>query len=157
MREIILNILIFILFINLVMIIFPEGKTGKYCRIVIKLFLFIYIFNSLVLKAAISLDDFFDFNFDSMENQLSNKNYEREIRLSESEKSFISLINKDLYEGEEVIKDISLIFADEMKLTVKVYINKTLDMKEQDSLKSNISNIFKVDSENVEITFWVNN
>jgi len=135
------------------MIIFPEGKTGKYCRIVIKLFLFIYIFNSLVLKAAISLDDFFDFNFDSMENQLSNKNYEREIRLSESEKSFISLINKDLYEGEEVIKDISLIFADEMKLTVKVYINKTLDMKEQDSLKSNISNIFKVDSENVEITF----
>jgi len=135
------------------MIIFPEGKTGKYCRIVIKLFLFIYIFNSLVLKAAISLDDFFDFNFDSMENQLSNKNYEREIRLSESEKSFISLINKDLYEGEEVIKDISLIFADEMKLTVKVYINKTLDMKEQDSLKNNISNIFKVDSENVEITF----
>lgn len=153
MREIIINILIFVLFINLVMIIFPEGKTGKYCRIVIKLFLFIYIFNSLVLKAAISLDDFFDFDFNNTENQSSNENYKREIKLSESEKSFIALVNQDLFEGEEVIKDIILIFAEEMELTVKVYINKTLDLNEQDNLKANISNIFKVNSENVEITF----
>lgn len=153
MREIIINILIFVLFINLVMIIFPEGKTGKYCRIVIKLFLFIYIFNSLVLKAAISLDDFFDFDFKNTENQISNDNFIREINLSESEKDFLALINEDLFEGEEVIKDIKLIFAEEMKLTVKVYINKSLDIKEQDDLKASISNIFKVNSENVEITF----
>lgn len=153
MKEIIINILIFVLFINLVMIIFPEGKTGKYCRIVIKLFLFIYIFNSLVLKATISLDDFFDFDFNNTENTSSNENYKREIKLSESEKSFIALINQDLFEGEEVIRDISLIFAEEMVLTVKVYINKTLDLNEQDNLKANISNIFKVNSQNVEITF----
>jgi hypothetical protein len=135
------------------MIIFPEGKTGKYCRIVIKLFLFIYIFNSLVLKAAISLDDFFDFDFSNTENQVSNENYQREIKLSESEESFIALINENLYEGEGVIKDIILIFAEEMKLTVKVYINKSLDIDEQDDLKASISDIFNVNRENVEITF----
>lgn len=151
MKDMIINTLIFVLFINLVMIIFPEGKTGKYCKIVIKLFLFIYIFNNLILKATISLDDIFELNF--KENQLSSNNYEREIRLSESEKSFIAMINNDLYGGEEVIKDISLNFAGEMKLTVKVYINKILDIKEQDSLKNNISSIFNVSSENVEITF----
>ena len=65
----------------------------------------------------------------------------------------IALINNDLYGGEEVIKDISLNFTDDMKLTVKVYINRVLDIKEQDSLKINISNIFNVSSDNVNITF----
>ncbi len=153
MKEIIINTLIFVLFINLVMIIFPEGKTGKYCRIVIKLFLFIYIFNNLVFKATISLDDIFDLNFKNEKNQLSSKGFVREIRLSESEEDFIALINNDLYGGEEVIKDISLNFTDDMKLTVKVYINRVLDIKEQDSLKINISNIFNVSSDNVNITF----
>lgn len=135
------------------MIIFPEGKTGKYCKIVIKIFLFIYIFNNLVLKAAISLDDFLDFSFNSMESQESFREYEREIKLSESDKDFIASINENLYMGEEVIRDISILFASEMKLTVKVYINRALDMVEQESLKVNISNIFNVDSENVKITF----
>ncbi len=153
MKDIIINILIFILFINLVMIIFPEGKTGKYCRVVIKLFLFIYIFNSLVLKAAISLDDFFDFDFKNTENSISNENYKREIKLSESEQSFLALINKELFEGEEVIKELSLIFDEDIVLTVVVYINKTLSLDEEDNLKSSISNIFKVNIQNIRITF----
>lgn len=153
MNEIIINILIFVLFINLVMIIFPEGKTGKYCRIVIKLFLFIYIFNSLVLKAAISLNDFFDFDFKNTESSLSNDNYKREIKISESEQSFLALINEELFEGEEVIREIILIFDEEMVLTVVVYINKSIDSNEEDSLKASISDIFKVNSENIEITF----
>ncbi len=149
MREAIINILIFILFINLIMIIFPEGKTQKYCKLIIKLFLFIYIFNSIVLRGTISLDKFLDFSFKGIE--LSS--YEREISLVESEKEFITLINKDLYKGEEVIKNIKIIFTNEMELTVTVYLNHSLDLEEQESLKINISNIFNINSESVKITF----
>ncbi len=153
MRETIINILIFILFINLIMIIFPEGKTQKYCKLVIKLFLFIYIINSLVLRGTISLDEFLDFSFRSIDNSGYAENYEREINLAESEKGFITLINEDLYNGEEVIKNITLIFTDEMELTVRVYLNKALDMEGQEDLKINVSNIFNISSENVKITF----
>jgi len=149
MREAIINILIFILFINLIMIIFPEGKTQKYCKLIIKLFLFIYIFNSIVLRGTISLDKFLDFSFKGIEPS----SYEREISLVESEKGFITLINKDLYKGEEVIKNIKIIFTNEMELTVTVYLNHSLDLEEQESLKINISNIFNINSENVKITF----
>ena len=125
MRETIINILIFILFINLIMIIFPEGKTQKYCKLVIKLFLFIYIINSIVLNGTISLDKFLDFSLNSIESS----NYEREISLVESEKEFITLINKDLYGGEEVIKNIKIAFTNEIELTVTVYLNKPLDLE----------------------------
>ena len=149
MRETIVNILIFILFINLIMIIFPEGKTQKYCKLVIKLFLFIYIINSIVFKSTISLDKFLDFSFKGIESS----NYEREISLVESEKEFIKLINKDLYKGEEVIKNIKIVFTNDMELTVTVYLNQSLDLEEQENLKINISNIFNITSENVKITF----
>lgn len=149
MREAIINILIFILFINLVMIIFPEGKTQKYCKLVIKLFLFIYIINSVVLKGTISLDKFLDFSFNSIESS----SYEREISLVESEKEFITLINNDLYKGEEVIKNIKIAFTNEMELTVTVYLNKPLDIAAQENLKINISDIFNINNENVKIHF----
>ena len=149
MRETIINVLIFILFINIIMIIFPEGKTQKYCRLVIKLFLFIYIINSIVLRGTISLDKFLDFNLQGVKSQ----DFEREINLAESEKNFIELINKDLYEGEEVIKNIKIIFTEDMELTVTVYLNQTLDLNEQEVLKISISDIFNIDSENVKITF----
>ena len=153
MRETIVNILIFILFINLIMIIFPEGKTQKYCKLVIKLFLFIYIINSIVLRGTISLDRFLDFSFRSIESS----KYEREIDLVESQKEFITLINNDLYKGEEVIKNIKLAFTNEMQLTVTVFLNQSLDLEDQENLKINISNIFNTNSENVEIDYWQKN
>ena len=67
--------------------------------------------------------------------------------------SFLALINEELFEGEEVIKEIILIFDEKMVLTVVVYINKSIDSNEEDSLKASISDVFKVNSENIEITF----
>ena len=149
MKQIIINILIFILFFNLIMIIFPEGKTQKYCKLVIKLFLFIYIINSVVLRGAISLDNFLDFSFTTK----NSSQYQREIDLVESKMEFIKLINDDLYNGEEVIKNIKIVFTNEMELTVTVFLNCSLNLEEQESLKINISNIFNINSENVKITF----
>jgi len=149
MKENIVNILIFILFFNLIMIIFPEGKTQKYCKLVIKLFLFIYIINSVVLRGAISLDEFLNFNFISE----SSSKYQREIDLVESEKEFIKLINDNLYSGEEVIKNIKIIFTNEMDLEVTVYLNRSMNLDEQENLRLSISNIFNINNENVKITF----
>ncbi|QSX06821.1 hypothetical protein JYG23_05060 [Sedimentibacter sp. zth1] len=149
MKETIINILIFVLFFNLIMIIFPEGKTQKYCKLVIKLFLFIYILNSIVLKGAVSLDDIININVLSDEAS----QYTREFNLNESNEKFIELINNDLYNGREVIQNIKVDFTVDMQLTVNVYLNKSLSVNEEEYLKLNIAKIFNINSENVKITF----
>lgn len=149
MRETIINVLIFILFFNLLLIIFPEGKTQKYCKLVLKLFLFIYIINSMVFKGMVCLDDLIDF-------KIMNENasgYEREISLMESENDFIKLINEDLCNGEEVIKNIKVGFSKDMDVNITVILKRSLSFEEQDKLEVNIANIFNIDVNNVKITF----
>lgn len=147
MKEIIINILFFVLFFNLIVIIFPEGKTQKYCKLVIKLFLFIYILNSIVLKNAVSLDNLLDFSF-----QEEYENYEREMNLSETNTEFIEALNNEMYSGREVIENITVNFSENMKLSVYVKINDNLSSNDIEFLKTKIAKIFNTTAENIIIT-----
>jgi len=145
MKNTIINILIFILLFNVMMIIFPEGKTQKYCKLTVKIFIIIYIINNIFFKANIVVDEF-------MSNIPQNTySYEREINIQNADREFIKAINKNNYEGEEVIKDIVLNFTDDLNIKAVITLNKYLDNDATNKLKSDLAEIFKINSENIEI------
>lgn len=145
MKNTIINILIFILMFNLIMIIFPEGKTQKYCKLTIKIFIIIYIINNIFFKGSIMFDEFLK----SMpENTYT---YEREINIKNVDDELINSINEDIFMGEDVIKNIVINFTDELNIKAIITTNKFLDNDEINNLKSDIAIIFKIDTENVEI------
>lgn len=149
MKEALLNILIFIMFFNLIVIVFPEGKTQKYCKLVIKLFLFIYIFNIVLLKGSISLDNLLDIDLPAY----NSTKYKREVNFLETHENFIRSINRDIFDDKEVIKNIIVKFTNDMKLDMKVYIYDYLTYEERELLLKSVSKIFNTDVENIEITF----
>ncbi|MDD4089581.1 MAG: hypothetical protein PHP29_07820, partial [Tissierellia bacterium] len=55
MKTTIVNTLILILIFNLIMIIFPEGKTQKFCRISIKLLIIIFILDNIFLNGRMNV------------------------------------------------------------------------------------------------------
>lgn len=145
MKNIIINILILILIFNIIMIIFPEGKTQKFCRISIKIFIMFYIFDNIFFNGSIEL------GFIGNMPTTSSSFYEREVSLQNVDQKFIDSLNKDNYQGEEVIKNISLSFTENMNIKAKVYLNKLLNIDEVNDLKQNIAEIFQISSDNIDI------
>lgn len=145
MKNTIINILIFILVFNIMMIIFPEGKTQKYCKLIIKIFIIIYIINNIFFKGIFVLDD--------IVNSIPKEDYsyQREINIKNVNKEFIDLFNKNNYEEEEVIKDIVLNFTDDMNIKAVVTINKYLSYEEIAKLKATLAEIFKINTQNIEV------
>ncbi len=145
MKNTIINILIFILMFNLIMIIFPEGKTQKYCKLTIKIFIIIYIINNIFFKGSIMFDEFLN----SMpENTYT---YEREINIKNVDENFVNSINNNIFEGEDVIKNIVINFTDDLNLKAIITLNKFLDTEEVNNLKSDIAEIFKINTDDIEI------
>ncbi len=144
MKSIIVNILILILMFNIIMIIFPEGKTQKFCRITIKIFIMIYILDNIFLNGSIDLKVLGDIpSIDS--------SYEREVSIGGIDRNFIELINVNLFDGEDVVKNITLNFTENMDVKAVVSLNKFISNEEVVRLKAHISEICKVSSDNVEI------
>lgn len=144
MKSIIVNILILILMFNIIMIIFPEGKTQKFCRITIKIFIMIYILDNIFLNGSIDLKVLGDIpSIDS--------SYEREVSIGGIDRNFIELINANLFDGEDVVKNITLNFTENMDVKAVVSLNKFISNEEVTRLKAHISEICKVSSDNVEI------
>jgi hypothetical protein len=145
MKNTIINILIFILMFNLIMIIFPEGKTQKYCKLTIKIFIIIYIINNIFFKGSIMFDEFIN---NMPENTYT---YEREINIKNIDDKLINSINDDIFKGEDVIKNIVINFTDELNIKAIITVDKFLDNDEINNLKSDIAKIFEIDTGNVEI------
>jgi len=126
------------------MIIFPEGKTQKFCRITIKIFIMIYILDNIFLNGSIDLKVLGDIpSIDS--------SYEREVSIGGIDRNFIELINVNLFDGEDVVKNITLNFTENMDVKAVVSLNKFISNEEVVRLKAHISEICKVSSDNVEI------
>jgi len=155
MKSTIVNILILILIFNIIMIIFPEGKTQKFCRISIKIFIMIYILNNIFLNGSIDLN--------ILENMPSiSPHYEREVIIKSVNQEFIDTLNKNNYQGEKVIENIELSFTENMdikaKITftenmdikAKITLNKLLTMDEVNELKKDIAEIFQISSDNID-------
>lgn len=144
MKNIIVNTLILILMFNIIMIIFPEGKTQKFCRITIKLFIMIYILDNIFLNGRVDLN---------LLNDITPKDYsyEREVSINGVDQSFIDSINENSFEGDDVVKNITLSFTEDMDVKATVALNKLLGMDEINRLKTEIAEIFKISSENIYI------
>ena len=146
MKNIRVNILILILMFNIVMIIFPEGKTQKFCRVAIKIFIMIYIMDNIFLNGRVDLNLLNDSLFTG-----PNYEYEREVNISSMDKEFIDSINEDMFEGDDVVKNVTLKFTENMDVKAKVSLNKLLGADELNKLKTNMAEILKVNSDNVYV------
>lgn len=126
------------------MIIFPEGKTQKFCRITIKIFIMIYILDNIFLNGSIDLNMLNDIpSIDS--------SYEREVSVSNIDQNFIDSINVAQFEGDDVVKNITLNFTEDMNIKAVVTLNKLLSMDEINKLKTYIAEIFKISSDNIYV------
>ena len=144
MKNTIINILILILMFNLIMIIFPEGKTQKFCRISIKIFIMIYLLDNILLNRGIDIG--------VLENIPSySSSYEREVSIQNVDQDFIDQLNKDNYAGEEVIKNIELNFNDKLNIEAKITTNKLLSVDKANELKKDIAEIFNISSDNINV------
>lgn len=129
---------------NIIMIIFPEGKTQKFCRITIKIFIMIYILDNIFLNGRIDLNMLHDLpSIDST--------YEREVSIRNIDQNFIDSINKNQFEGDDVVKNITLNFTENMNIKAVVTLNKLLSMDEINKLKTDIAEIFQISSDNIDI------
>lgn len=133
------------------MIIFPEGKTQKYCKLTIKIFIIIYIINNIFFKGSIMFDEFMN-NIPE-----STYTYEREINIQNIDREFIEKINNDSFKGEDVIKDITINFTDDLNIKAIITLNIFLDNEKMNNLKSDIARIFKISSDDIEIDLWEEN
>lgn len=129
---------------NIIMIIFPEGKTQKFCRIAIKIFIMIYILDNIFFNGSININIFDD--LPSLENS-----YEREMTLSRIDDDLIKSINKNYFEGDDVVNNISLSFTEDMDIKAEITLNKLLSFDEASVLKTNIADILNIESENIYI------
>lgn len=142
MKTTIVNTLVLILIFNLIMIIFPEGKTQKFCRISIKLLIMIFILDNIFLSGSLNMSLF----------KISHvPAYQREVNVSSISPEIIDSINKDNFQDQEVVSSIALSFTENMEMTAKVYINRMVGNDEINKLKANIAEIFQLNSDNIEI------
>ncbi|MDD2495876.1 MAG: hypothetical protein PHE29_11865 [Tissierellia bacterium] len=145
MKNTIINILIFILAFNIMMIIFPEGKTQKYCKLTIKILIIIYIIDNVLFKGIVGIDNF-------LENLPEETHiYEREINIKSFNQEFIDLINENNFNKEEVIVDIVLNFTEDMNIKAVVKVNKLYSVDEQNNIKTILAEILKISENNIEI------
>ena len=132
---------------NIVMIIFPEGKTQKFCRVAIKIFIMIYIMDNIFLNGRVDLN----LLNDSLFTNPNYDEYEREVNISSMDKEFIDSINEDMFEGDDVVKNVTLKFTENMDVKAKVSLNKLLGTDEVNKLKTDMAEILKVNSDNVYV------
>ncbi|WP_440977735.1 hypothetical protein [Sedimentibacter sp. LTW-03] len=144
MKNTIINILILILMFNIIMIIFPEGKTQKFSRITIKIFIMIYILDNIFLNGRIDLN---------ILNNIKPEDYayEREVSIQNFDQNFIDSINEKIFEGDDVVRDITMNFNDDMDIKAVVTLNKLLSMDEVNRLKTDMAEILQTSSDNIYI------
>ncbi|WP_326909004.1 hypothetical protein [Sedimentibacter sp. MB31-C6] len=145
MKNIIVNILILVMMFNIIMLIFPEGKTQKFCRLIIKIFIIVYIINNIFFNGSIVFEDLLQ------DVPVSSYSYQREINIENVDKEFIDKINNNTFDGEEVIKDITLNFTEDMDIKAVITLNKFLNIEESSQFKKVIAEIFNINTENIEI------
>ncbi len=63
----------------------------------------------------------------------------------------IDTINKENFQGEEVVSNITLSFTEDMEITAAVGLRKMIGNEELDKLKLNIAEIFQLNSDNIDI------
>ncbi len=142
MKITIVNTLLLILIFNLIMIIFPEGKTQKFCRISIKLLIIIFVLDNIFLNGSMNV------NLPEMTQAPA---YEREVNINSISPEIIDTINKENFQGEEVISNISLSFSKDMEMSAYVYVKRMLGNDEINKLKLNIAEIFQLKTDNIDI------
>ena len=142
MKTTIVNTLILILIFNLIMIIFPEGKTQKFCRISIKLLIIIFILDNIFLNGRMNV---------SLPVIADATAYQREVNVKSISPEIIDTINKENFQGEEVVSNITLSFTEDMEITAIVYLRKMIGNEELDKFKLNIAEIFQLNSDNIDI------
>ena len=139
MKTTIVNTLILILIFNLIMIIFPEGKTQKFCRISIKLLIMIFILDNIFLSGSMNIN---------LLKAADVPVYQREIRVNSPE--VIDSINKTNFPGEEVVSNITLSFNEDMEISARVNLRRLPANDEINKLKENIAEIFQLNSDNID-------
>jgi chorismate mutase len=75
--------------------------------------------------------------------------YQREIKVNSPE--IIDFINKENFQGEEVVSSIILSFTEDMELSAAVFLRKMIGNDELYKLKLNIAEIFQLNSDNIYI------
>lgn len=140
MKTTIVNTIVLILIFNLIMIVFPEGKTQKFCRISIKLLIMIFILDNIFLNGSLNVNILGDRKIPA---------YEREINLNSPE--IIAYINREVFRGEEVVSDIILGFTEDMEVSASVYLSRMVGNDENKDLKTKIGEIFRVKTDNIHI------
>lgn len=78
--------------------------------------------------------------------------YEREISLNNIQGDFIKLLNESNFEGDDVVKNIILRFTDDMNVSAVVYTRRGLNYDEAEQIRSNISEVFKINVKNIDIS-----
>ena len=139
MKTTIVNTLILILIFNLIMIIFPEGKTQKFCRISIKLLIMIFILDNIFLSGSLNIN---------LLKAADVPVYQREIRVNSPE--VIDSINETNFPGEEVVSNITLSFNEDMEISARVNLRRLPANDEINKLKENIAEIFQLNSDNID-------
>ncbi len=139
MKTTIVNTLILILIFNLIMIIFPEGKTQKFCRISIKLLIMIFILDNIFLSGSLNIN---------LLKVADVPVYQREIRVNSPE--VIDSINETNFPGEEVVSNITLSFNEDMEISARVNLRRLPANDEINKLKENIAEIFQLNSDNID-------
>ncbi len=140
MKTTIVNTLILILIFNLIMIIFPEGKTQKFCRISIKILIMIFILDNIFLSGSLNLN---------LLRTLDVPAYEREVNVSSISTDIIDSINAANFQEEEVVSNITLSFTKEMEISAVVSLRRMLGKDDQRKLKTNIAEMFQLSSDNI--------
>ena len=141
MKTTIVNTLILILIFNLIMIIFPEGKTQKFCRISIKLLIIIFILDNIFLSGSMNV---------KLPVTTDVPAFQREVNVKSISPEIIEAINEENFQ-EEVVSNIILRFTEDMQILAIVYLRKMIGNDELDKLKSNIAEIFQLNLDNIDI------
>ena len=139
MKTTIVNTLILILIFNLIMIIFPEGKTQKFCRISIKLLIMIFILDNIFLSGSLNIN---------LLKTTDVPSYQREVNVNSPE--IIDSINKAIFRGEDVVSNITLSFNEDMEISAEVSLKRLPGNDELNELKENIAEIFQLNSDNID-------
>lgn len=102
----------------------------------------IYILDNIFLNGRIDLDLLNNI-------PLNSASYEREVSITSIDKNFIDSINENHFEGDDVVKNITLNFTEDMNFNAVVTLNKLLSMDEINKLKTDVAEIFKISSDRI--------
>lgn len=147
MKEIIINILILIICVNLIILIFPEGKTQKYCKLVIRIYIVVYLFSSIIKSFDFNINEILDskeFNTDMTE-------FERNLNIDINDKEIIDLIESKAFNNKVNVLEVIANYDNDFKITIK--INKRLDKDELSYGVNEAANILEINSKNINILY----